>query len=49
MLREMFVFELQRRVDEFRRDIAQRGPNSEFLIGAQRDPQHVSVAIAHNL
>ncbi len=47
MLREIFVLETDRRVDERWRDFVEWSPDPVFLIAGERDAKHVAVAVAH--
>src|ERR1043166_5894016 len=49
MSRIKLVFVAQRRIDQLRRNLRERRPDAEFLIGAQRHAQQLAVAIADNL
>src|ERR1051325_4173525 len=49
MPRIKFVFIPQGRVDQLRRNLRERRPDPEFLIGAQRHAQQFSISIADNL
>src|SRR5262245_17524781 len=49
MMRVIFVFVAQRRLDKVRRNFFQRRPNPKFLVGTKRDPQQFAVAVTHAL
>src|SRR3954454_18130634 len=46
MLAIIFVFELQSRVDQCRRNFLQRRPEPIFLVGSKRDAEDLAVAVA---
>src|SRR5438093_1519380 len=45
----IFVFKLEGRIDQRERNVWQRSPHSEFLIGSQSDAKQFPVAIANAL
>ena len=49
MFRVIFVFVAQRRVDQVRRNLLQRRPDPEFLIGAEGDTQKSSIPITDDV
>src|SRR5204863_2777642 len=45
----IFVFEPEGRIDQSRRNVWQRSPESKFLIGREGNAKQFSIAIAHTL
>ena len=49
MIPIIFVFKLERGIDQCGRNIWQRSPDPKFLIARQGDPKQFSIAIANTL
>src|SRR6202011_2421347 len=49
MPRKILVFIAKRRVDQFRRDLRHRSPNSKLLIESQRAAKQLAVEVANAL
>src|SRR5262245_2633169 len=49
MVRIVFVFVAQRRIDQVRRNFFHRRPNPKFLVGAKGDPEQFRIAVTHAL